>query len=98
MGDRSPCPYTLMHERALRGQGQPTANTSHAAVKLRTLAVAFTKHKAAEYGDSNDRVGQRFNRNLLAAARAYARVADHVEAFLKMSETYEKTQKKAKVY
>lgn len=82
-GQRYPCPYTYMHEKALRGLGRPPANDSQAAVKLRTLAVKFTKHEVTEH---TDRQGQKNNAALLAAARAYARVADHAEALLKREE------------
>lgn len=81
-GERSRCPYTLMHERSLRAKGSPPANTHPTAVKLRGLAVEFAKYKAAEYCDACDKAGQRLNRKLLAAARAYARAADHAEALL----------------
>jgi hypothetical protein len=84
-GDRSRCPYTLMHERALRGLGKPLANDHPTAVKLRSLAMKFTKHKP-EPGDPFDKKGQRLNRELLEAARLYGRVAAHAEALLKEAE------------
>lgn len=84
-GERTQCPYTLMHERALRGKGLPPANTSRAAIKLRTLAIKFAAQTAP--GDSSDRAGHRLNLKLLEAAREYGRVAAHVEAFLKENDS-----------
>lgn len=85
-GERSRCPYTLMDERALRARGKPLANNHPTAIKLRTLAREWTLHKAAEYGDPEDKAGERLNRKLLAAARAYGRAADHAEALLRQAD------------
>lgn len=85
VGERTQCPYTLMHERALQARGLPLANSHPAAVKLRTIAVKFTNHTPARY-DPEDKVGRRLNTRLLAAARAYARVASHAEALLKSTD------------
>lgn len=52
---------------------RPPANNSPEAVKLRTLALEFGRQQ--ENDDPHDRPGQRLNRALLKAARAYARVA-----------------------
>jgi hypothetical protein len=53
---------------------KPKANTSPEAVTLRECAHAFAKQ--GEPRDASDVKGQRLNRDLLAAAIAYARVAD----------------------
>lgn len=55
----------------------PPANTSPEAVSLRTLAMKFARQP--DNDDPHDRPGQRANRALLKAARAYAKAADEAE-------------------
>ena len=56
------------------------ANTSPEAIKLRKLAQEFGEQGEPLPTDLDDVRGQRLNIALLAAARAYARVADMEEA------------------
>lgn len=52
---------------------KPPANNSPEAIALRTLALKFGRQQPNN--DPHDRPGQRLNRALLKAARAYGRAA-----------------------